>query len=183
MVPCRPPPHGEPSRLQFRERLFVRARLGVDHLPRAVDSRAVDGRLGREPSSRTPAATPTRAVRSRVPPAAPIASTGPSPSSAMLGAIMLCIRAPGSSTPTSRSVSPSMLFRCRSRPGSQSPEPRPEARRQHADAAVGVDGDKVGRVGFRARRRRERVDQRERPVRLVEAVKPREPFEGGRDSR
>ena len=71
------------------------------------------------------AATVTSAVRNRVPPAAPIASTGRFSSRAMLGAIMLCIRAPGRRAPTSRSTSPSMLFRWRSSPWSQSPEPSP----------------------------------------------------------
>ena len=38
---------------------------------------------------------------------------------------MLAIRSPGPSGPVSRSASPSMLFRCRSRPGRKSPEPSP----------------------------------------------------------
>src|SRR5205085_668766 len=65
------------------------------------------------------------AVRSRVPPAEPIASASAPPSKARLGAIMLSIRVPGTSRPRSRSVSPSMLFRWRSKPGKKSPEPRP----------------------------------------------------------
>ncbi len=80
---------------------------------------------GLRPSSRTPARTWTRALRSRVPPAAPTASASPRSSRPIVGDIMLAIRSPGESSPTTRSASPSMLFRWRSRPGTQSPEPRP----------------------------------------------------------
>ena len=72
-----------------------------------------------------PASTSVSAVRSRVPPAEPIASASPSASKASVGAIIELIRSPGTSSPTIRSTSPSMLFRCMSRPGSKSPEPRP----------------------------------------------------------
>src|SRR5215211_1768747 len=44
---------------------------------------------------------------------------------AFVGDIMPAIRSPGSRSPVSRSASPSMLFRWRSSPGSQSPEPSP----------------------------------------------------------
>ena len=106
---------------------------------------------GSRPSSRIPAATPTSAVRSRVPPAEPIASASPSPSSARLGAIMLCIRSPGASGSRTRSTSPSMLFRCRSRPGRKSPVPSPRLDVSTQTLPSASAGDEVRRVAVDGR--------------------------------
>ena len=106
-----PAADGEPAPLELAERILVDSRLGVDRVARAVTRGRSTAACGSRPSSRIDDATVTSAVRSRVPPAEPIARTGPSPSSATLGAIMLCIRSPGSGSPTSRSISPSMLFK------------------------------------------------------------------------
>src|SRR5204862_394905 len=71
---------------------------------------------GASPSSMTPSAAVRSAVRRRPPPAEPIASTGAPPSRTSVGAIMLCTRSPdGGIPPTTRSASPSMLLRWRSR--------------------------------------------------------------------
>ena len=101
---------------------------------------------------------------------------------------MLSIRAPGSSGATRRSTSPSMLFRCRSRPGSQSPEPEPEAGREHAGAALAVDSDEVRRVcrRYRARRRarrRARASARARRDRAVPAARSSAGPTGARPAR
>ena len=126
VVPLRPAPDGEPARLEHREPVLVDARLGVRDAVGDVHARTVDGR----PAARGPRrGSPRR--RSRAPSAGACRrrrrsrARARAPSKTSVGAIMLCIRAPGTSGPRSRSASPSMLFRCRSRPGSQSPEPSP----------------------------------------------------------
>ena len=80
---------------------------------------------------------------------------------------------PGSSGPTSRSTSPSMLFRCRSRPGSQSPEPSPRlVVRTHALPSR-VDRHEVRRVPVGPARPSSASSSAERARGLVEAGEPR----------
>ena len=68
-----------------------------------------------------------------------------------------------------RSVSPSMLFRCRSRPGSQSPEPSPRLVVRTQALPVGVDDGDVRRVPVAGHRAVERGEQRVGAARRVEA--------------
>ena len=169
VVAVRPAAHRQPAPLELRERVLVDARLGVDDVAGAVDARPVDRRLRLEPlvEDRRRDAD-ERGAQPRPARRADREHEARRSSSARLGAIMLCIRVPGSSAPTSRSTSPSMLFRCRSSPGSQSPEPRPRlVVRTHA-LPVGVDGDEVRRVRLRPAVGVERVEERERASRLAE---------------
>ncbi len=90
---------------------------------------------GSSPSSRIPASTVTSAVRSRVPPADPTASARPSSSKASVGAIIDSMRAPATRSPITRSLSPSMELRWRSKPRQPVAGAEAEARREHARAA------------------------------------------------
>ena len=97
----------------------------------------------------------------------------PSASKASDGAIMLAIRPPGTSGSRIRSTSPSMLFRCRSSPGSQSPEPSPRlvvsthalpSRVDRGDVRrLPADRGRAGRAPRAARRRRTEAGERREP--------------------
>ena len=149
----RPARHAPAGRAPPRRRPARRARAW-----RRRDGSAgrVTAATGSSPSSRIDAATPTSAVLSRVPPAEPIASTSPSSSKARLGAIMLSIRAPGTSGTWRRSTSPSMLFRCRSSPGRKSPVPRPRLVVSTQALPSRVDDGRGSSCGPRERVRRGR---------------------------
>ena len=89
---------------------------------------------------------------------APIASTSPSRVERERSAPSCSASArPARAAPTSRSTSPSMLFRCRSRPGRKSPEPRPRLVVSTHAFPSRVDGDEVRRVRLRAARAVERA--------------------------
>ena len=77
------------------------------------------------PSSRIAASTVASAVRSRVAPAEPIASSRPLASKTSVGAMRLSRWSPGCGSPCAMSDSPRRLFSCVSKPGSQTPAPTP----------------------------------------------------------
>ena len=185
MVQLRPAADRAARRLEPLERRLVHARLGVDDVAGRMDARAVDRLLRREALVEDPGGDrrPARCAAA-CRPRSPIASTSPSRVERRVGAIMLSIRAPGSSGPVSRSISPSMLFRCRSSPGRKSPEPRPRlvVRTQALPSAstttrfvVCVSGPASRRARRRAREplgRRQPVEPRQAPQRRRDAGEP-----------
>ena len=133
---------GRPER---RRNLISEPGLQVHHPGGGVEPRPCDSLVGRQALVQRPcqhlherAAEPRSTRRAT-------GESGPSPSSARVGDIMLPIRCPGRSGSRIRSASPSMGFRCRSSPGSH-PRAEPEAGGEHADVALLVDRHEIGGV-------------------------------------
>ena len=174
----RPAPDRPTRRLEPRERVLVDPGLRVDELPRP-DGSAVSptASVAPSPSSSTDAATPTSAVRSRVPPAEPIASASPSSSKARLGAIMLSILARRNERHVVEVDLAEHAVQVQVVAREEVARAEAEARRQDAGVAVGVDDGQVRRVPVRRRRPLERGEQREHALGLGEPREPWQPVE------
>ena len=110
-------------------------------------------------------------MRSRVPPADPIASSRPSPSKTSVGAIMLAIRAPGAKRLPNEIHLAEHAVQVQVEPGQPVARAEPEARRQHARVALGVDDRDVRGMSVDRRPALERIEQR---VGAAGRIEPRE---------
>ena len=154
-----------PRRSSSPQRVLVDAGLGVDDVAgRGARAAGRPPPAARAPRRGSPRDRDERRAQPRAAGGADREHEAVRRRSATLGAIMLSIRSPGASAPTSRSTSPSMLFRCRSSPGSQSPEPRPRlvVRTQALPSASTTTRFVV--CASAAAPRVERVEQRERAL-------------------
>jgi len=89
VVETLPAADGAAALFEARERTLVHARLGVDELGDGVDPREADRGLRIHALVEDRSRTVASAVRRRVAPAAPIASSRPSASNTRVGAMRL----------------------------------------------------------------------------------------------
>ena len=153
-------PCGRCSSSSF-ERSLVDARLGVDECG-AWGGRA-GGRLRsrrRAPRRGSPASTVASAVRKRVAPADPIASSSPSASKARVGAMRLSRWSPGARLAVGDVGLAEQVVELESKPGSHTPAPTPSECVSTQARPCAVDRDHVRRVLAALLARLERIDER-----------------------